>query len=68
MAQNEHYQGWNGSRMTGILEMVMNLLFIQRYKDQGVFLWGRIPEIPCYNSENVRFHHSELNDLIQHVL
>jgi hypothetical protein len=41
ITQNEHYQGWNGSRMTGILEMVMNLLFIQRYKDQGVFRAGR---------------------------
>jgi hypothetical protein len=30
MTQNEHYQGWNGIRMTGILEMVMNLLLIQR--------------------------------------
>jgi hypothetical protein len=40
VTQNEHYQGWNGSRMTGILEMVKNLLFIQGYKDQGIFLWG----------------------------
>ncbi len=68
MAQNEHYQGWNGSRMTGILEMLMNQLFLQRYKDQGVFLWGQIPEIPCYSTENVQFHHPELNDLIQHVI
>jgi hypothetical protein len=30
MTQNEHYQSWNGIRTTGILEMVMNLLFIQR--------------------------------------
>jgi hypothetical protein len=40
ITQIEHYQGWNGSRMTGILEMVMNPLFIQRHKTQGVFLWG----------------------------